>query len=103
MANPFIAEIRAFPFNFAPAGWASCNGQLLPIASNVALFSLLAAYYGGNGVTHFALPNLQGNMPVGAGQAPGLSYYGLGEQGDMMPYLVLNFCISLQGIYPARV
>ena len=58
MADPFVAEIRIFPFNFAPRGWAFCNGQLMPISQNTALFSLLGTYYGGNGVSTFALPNL---------------------------------------------
>jgi microcystin-dependent protein len=171
MANPFVAEIRAFPFNFAPVGWASCNGQILPISQNTALFSLVGTYYGGNGTSNFGLPNLQGSMPVGYGQAAGLSPYALGQAGgsqtetlllqemaqhthslltdningpdtntpgnaalsspvsmytsatsplvqmasqaigpaggnlphnNMMPFLVLNFCIALQGVYPAR-
>jgi microcystin-dependent protein len=171
MANPFVAEIRAFPFNFAPVGWASCNGQILPISQNTALFSLLGTYYGGNGTSNFALPNLQGKVPVGYGQSAGLSSYALGQNGgtqvetlivqqipvhthnlltdningpdnnspgnaafsspvnmytaatspvvqmasqaispvgngqphnNMMPFLTLNFCIALQGIFPAR-
>jgi microcystin-dependent protein len=171
MADPFIAEIRIFPFNFAPRGWAFCNGQLLPLAQNTALFSLLGTTYGGNGSTNFALPNLQGAVPMQPGQGPGLSLYDLGEQGgsetvtllatelpshshnlsasssdgidpspgnsllaaglgigayaapaaattladgsvavsggsqphnNMMPYLTLNFCIALQGIFPPR-
>ena len=169
MADPFVAEIRAFPFNFAPRGWASCDGQLLPLSQNTALFSLLGTYYGGNGQSTFALPNLQGCVPLQTGQGPGLSEYDLGEStgsetvtlleseipahthaagaspdvadsrtptilarptspiytsstaqlkplapqalapvgGDqphnnLMPYLVLNYCIALQGIYPPR-
>jgi microcystin-dependent protein len=171
MADPFLAEIRVFPFNFAPAGWAFCNGQILPISQNTALFSLLGTYYGGNGVSNFALPNLQGSVPVGYGQGSGLSSYTMGQTGgtqtetllltqipqhthsvltdningtdnnspgnaafsspvnmyttatgplvpmapqslslvgggqphnNMMPYLTLNFCIALQGIFPAR-
>ena len=73
MADPFVAEIRIFPFNFAPQGWAFCNGQLLPIAQNTALFSLLGTTYGGNGTSTFALPDLQGSVPVHPGQGPGLS------------------------------
>jgi microcystin-dependent protein len=178
MAEPFLAQIALFPFNFAPQGWAFCNGQLLSITQNTALFSLLGTNYGGNGTSTFGLPNLQGSVPVGAGQGPGLSQYDLGEPGgtpvvtllmsemaihthfvsattdrgnttvpsgnvpatgaagtpqkptvakmystnapntllrfaaglaggsephdNMQPYLTLNFCIALQGIFPAR-
>lgn len=79
MADPFVAEIRIFPFNFAPKGWAFCNGQLLPISQNTALFSLLGTTYGGNGQSNFALPNLQGSTPMHPGQGPGLSLHDLGE------------------------
>ncbi|MGE0103978.1 MAG: phage tail protein [Blastocatellales bacterium] len=169
MADPFVAEIRIFPFNFAPKGWAFCNGQLLPISQNTALFSLLGTTYGGDGKSTFALPNLQGSAPMQQGRGPGLSTYVLGEQGgsetvtlitteipvhthsamgssddddstipvgnsygqlsvayapaanltsmapqsispvgggaphnNMQPYLTLNFCIALQGVYPQR-
>jgi microcystin-dependent protein len=171
MADPFVAEIRIFPFNFAPHGWAFCNGQLLPISQNTALFSLLGTTYGGDGKSNFALPNMQGNTPMHPGQGPGLSLHDLGEtdgsdvvtlleseipahshgmsvssqlglenaptsqlfaMGDginlygpannltsmsnqalapaggdmphnnMMPYLTLNFCIALQGVFPPR-
>jgi microcystin-dependent protein len=81
MADPFVAEIRIFPFNFAPKGWAWCNGQLLPISQNTALFSLLGTTYGGDGKSNFALPNLQGSAPIHAGQGPGLSLYDLGQSG----------------------
>ena len=81
MSSPFIAEIRIFGFNFPPRGWAFCNGQLLGIAQNTALFSLLGTTYGGNGQTTFGLPNLQGSVPLHPGQGPGLSDYVLGEQG----------------------
>lgn len=81
MADPFIAEIRIFPFNFAPRGWAWCDGQLLPLSQNTALFSLLGTTYGGNGKTNFALPNLQGRMVMAPGQGPGLSLRDLGESG----------------------
>src|SRR6476660_6451012 len=80
MSDPFIAEIRIFAFNFAPTGWALCNGQLLPISQNTALFSLLGTTYGGNGITTFALPDLQGRAPMGFGQGPGLSRRDLGEE-----------------------
>jgi microcystin-dependent protein len=172
MANPFLAEIRIFPFNFAPRGWAFCDGQLMPLSQNTALFSLLGTTYGGNGKSNFALPNMQGNAPMHPGQGPGLSLHDLGETGgsdtvtllqsemlahshgltasnqlgtdqspinetfavgvggikmyaapasitqladvtvaptggdqphnNLMPYLTLNFCIALQGVYPPR-
>lgn len=171
MSDQFIAEIRVFPFNFAPVGWAFCNGQLVPISQNTALFSLLGVYYGGDGKSNFALPNLQGRVPIGYGQGAGLSAYSIGQNGgtqtetlltqtipahthslltdningpdnnspgnaalsspvsmytastipvvqmatqaiglvggsqphnNVMPFLTLNFCIALQGIFPAR-
>jgi microcystin-dependent protein len=172
MADMFVGEIRLFPFGFAPLGWAQCDGQLLPISQNTALFSLLGTFYGGDGVSTFALPNLQGGIAVGQGQGSGLSNYTVGQTGgeasvtlttseipahthslragstsgkinlpsatdflgavggglakktdaynasanttmaasgtagsfqahnNMAPYLVLNYCIALQGIYP---
>ncbi|MDB5987705.1 MAG: phage tail protein [Nevskia sp.] len=174
MADQFVAEIRMFPFTFAPNGWAFCNGQLLSISQNTALFSLLGTTYGGNGTSNFALPNLQGCASMHAGQGPGLSNHSLGEtagetavtltsgqlpahghslqvssslavyntpdsqlslgrssdgmqaystdtsnlvamnpnsttvtggsqpHNNLMPYLVINFCIALQGIFPPR-
>jgi len=81
VADPFVAEIRIFAFNFAPKGWAMCNGQLLPISQNTALFSLLGTTYGGDGKSTFALPDLQGNAPMHPGQSPGLSLHDLGETG----------------------
>ncbi|MCB9436283.1 MAG: phage tail protein [Anaerolineales bacterium] len=81
MADPFVAEIRMFPFNFAPRGWAWCDGQLLPLSQNTALFSLLGTTYGGNGKSNFALPDLQGRSPMQPGQGPGLSLHDLGETG----------------------
>ena len=172
MADPFVAEIRIMGSNFAPKGWALCNGQLLPISQNTALFSLIGTYYGGDGKSTFALPNLQGKAPMHWGQGPGLSERFLGEdQGveavslltseipahnhtmrgnpnvignfnlpggnvfaesgnprasvystsapsikggelsvmgsdyphnNMQPYLVMNFVIAMQGIFPAR-
>ena len=169
--DPFVAEIRIFPFNFAPKGWAWCDGQILPLSQNTALFSLLGTTYGGDGKSNFALPNLQGRAPMHPGQGPGLSLHDLGETGgsdtvtlleseipshshgfiasqadgiarlpggnlaanmigvngyaaqtsllqlndnaiapaggdqphnNMQPYLTLNFCIALQGVYPPR-
>jgi microcystin-dependent protein len=79
--DPFVAEIRIFPFNFAPKGWAFCDGQLLPLSQNTALFSLLGTTYGGNGKSNFALPDMQGNAPMHPGQGPGLSLHDLGEVG----------------------
>ena len=172
MSDQFLAEIRIFPFNFAPTGWALCNGQVLPIRQNTALFSLLGTTYGGDGKTTFGLPNMQGNAPVQQGQGPGLSLYDLGQSGgtplvtlvqnempshthglradaidladtnevsvnasfaqsnggtlyqttnnatlgqqalmaaggsmahnNMQPFLAVNYCIALQGIFPAR-
>ncbi len=174
MASPFVAEIRIFPFNFPPKGWAFCDGQILPLSQNTALFSLLGTTYGGDGKSNFALPNLQGLSPMHPGQGPGLSLHDLGETGgsdtvtlleseipahshsvnasssggssndptnnvwaatligrqgqnsysntggttmsgtaigpaggdqphnNLQPYLTLNFCIALQGVYPPR-
>nr|DAF83384.1 MAG TPA: tail collar domain [Caudoviricetes sp.] len=172
MTNPFVAEIRIFPFNFAPTGWATCDGQLLPISQNTALFSLLGTTYGGDGKSTFALPNMQGNAPMFWGQSNGLTLRDLGETGgsetvvllqseipahshamvadtqdnadtnvlsssasfakstggtlyqdsgnvqlaasalsqiggglphnNMQPYLTMNFCIALQGVFPPR-
>jgi microcystin-dependent protein len=81
MADPFVAEVRILPTNFAPTGWAFCDGQLLPISQNTALFSLLGTTYGGDGKTTFALPDLQGQAPMHPGQGPGLSNHDLGETG----------------------
>jgi microcystin-dependent protein len=166
MAEPFLSEIRIFSFNFPPKGWAFCNGQFLPINQNQALFSLLGTTYGGNGQTTFALPNLQGNVPIHTGndhtlgEKAGTSAVTISQQtmpghlhflqgtsnssgnvatvgtallatsgntiygnasnlvsagptsvtsvggsqahNNMMPYLVLNFCIALQGIFPSQ-
>ncbi len=171
MTEPFVAEIRIFGFNFAPRGWAFCNGQILPIAQNTALFSLVGTTYGGNGQTTFALPDLQSRAPMHHGSGPGLTPRGLGESagadavaltpsqmplhshlmqcnsgnansqsasgtflateigpaqmyaatgGESMaadaigvsgggqthpntqPFLAMNFCIALQGIFPSR-
>ena len=85
MANPFLGEVRMFSGNFAPTGWAFCNGQILPISQNTALFSLLGTNYGGNGTSTFALPNLQGAFPVhaGASAGPGLTQRLVGETGGV--------------------
>jgi microcystin-dependent protein len=176
MSDQFLGEIRIFGFNFAPKGWAFCDGQLMPLSQNTALFSLLGTTYGGDGKSTFALPNFQNSAPLQPGQGPGLSLYDLGEVGgeptvtlltteipvhshtptclngagtsnlpagnilasamvgrqgesrytattgngptmspqalqltggnlphnNMPPYLTLNFCIALTGIYPSR-
>lgn len=172
MSDPFIAEVRIFPFRFAPTGWAFCAGQLLPISQNTALFSLLGTTYGGDGKSTFALPNLEGSIPMHPDQGNGLSMHFLGEasgsdsvtllesemathnhtlgvwpgdpadhynpsgmtlarsnngnawaapsaltpmavnmvapnggslpHNNLMSYLTLNFCIALQGAFPAR-
>src|SRR4051794_23515172 len=81
MAEPFLGEVRIFPFGFAPTGWAACNGQLLSIAQNTALFSLLGTTFGGDGRVTFGLPNLQGRLPLHAGQHPGGSQFYSGEEG----------------------
>jgi microcystin-dependent protein len=90
MSNPFVAEIRIFAGNFAPKGWALCDGQLLPISQNTALFSLLGTTYGGDGKSTFALPNLQGAAPMQAGQGPGLSLRDLGELGGEQTVTLLQ-------------
>lgn len=81
MSDPYLGEIRSFGFNFAPRGWAQCNGQLLPIAQNTALFSILGTLYGGDGRTNFALPNLSGAVAMGSGQGSGLTLRSQGERG----------------------
>jgi len=168
MSTPFLGQIQSFGFNFAPRGWALCNGQLLAIASNTALFSLLGTMYGGNGQTTFGLPDLRGRTSLHFGQGPGLQNYTQGQvsgtetvtlisqempqhnhglnasagtklnavpqanflggatiytnaaldsvleptsigfagnsqpHNNMQPYLVINWCIALEGIYPSR-
>ncbi len=78
--QPFVGQITLFPFSFAPTGWALCEGQILPISQYTALFSLVGTYYGGNGTSNFALPDLRGRAPIGQGQGPGLSSYPIGSQ-----------------------
>jgi microcystin-dependent protein len=115
--DAFVAEIRIFPFNFVPKGWARCDGQLLPISQNTALFSLLGTTYGGDGKSTFALPDLQGAAPMHPGQGPGLSLHDLGEMGGSETVTLLQSEIpihthtlsanaagaDLQGPGPARV
>lgn len=104
-----IAEIRMFAGNFAPKNWAFCSGQLIPIASNTALFSLLGTFYGGNGQTTFGLPNLSGRVPVGAGAGPGLPNVQLGEVSGQNSVTLLatnlpahNHTVSASGSMAAR-
>jgi microcystin-dependent protein len=95
--DPFLGEIRVVGFNFAPTGWALCNGQLLPLSQNTALFALLGTFYGGDGKSTFALPNLVDSTAVNQGQGPGLSPYYIGETTGV-PYVTL-----LQTEIPAHI
>ena len=90
MSDPFVAEIRIFAGNFAPKGWASCDGQILPISQNTALFSLLGTTYGGDGKSTFALPNMAGNAPMMWGQGAGLSLHDLGEMSGTQTVTLLE-------------
>ncbi len=90
MADPFVAEVRIFAGNFAPIGWAKCNGQLLPLSQNTALFSLLGTTYGGNGLNTFGLPDLQGRAPMHHGQGPGLSLRDIGESSGSTTTTLIN-------------
>jgi microcystin-dependent protein len=128
-AEPFIGEISMFGGNFAPRDWAMCDGQILPISQHQALFSLLGTMYGGDGRTTFALPDLRGRAPIHQGSGPGLTPRRIGHRGgtesvssgrpgagqigtdntgkgvttdNMMPYLAINYIISLRGIFPSR-
>ena len=83
MAEPFLSEIRLFAFNFPPKGWALCQGQILPISQNTALFSLIGTFYGGNGTSNFALPDLRGRAAISMGQGAGLQNYSIGESGGV--------------------
>src|SRR6201999_1143702 len=93
--DPFVAEIRIFPFNFAPKGWAFCNGEILPLSQNTALCSLLGTTYGGDGKSNFALPDMQGNAPMHPGQGPGLSLHDLGEMSGSENVALLQSEIPL--------
>jgi microcystin-dependent protein len=90
MSEPFLGEIRMFAGNFAPVGWAMCNGQILPISQNTALFSLLGTFYGGNGTATFALPDLRGRVAIHLGQGPGLSPYNQGQIGGVENVTLLS-------------
>ena len=97
MSDPFVAEIRIFPFNFAPTGWAMCNGQILPISQNTALFSLLGTTYGGDGKSTFALPDIEGRAAMHQGQGPGLSDRLLGEVSGVETVTLLTAEMALHG------
>ena len=103
--EPFIGEVKLFGFNFAPKGYATCQGQILSIAQNTALFSLLGTTYGGNGQTTFGLPDLQGRAPVGQGQGPGLPYYSMGQVGGTTTatLTVLNMPAHVHTVNALRV
>lgn len=110
MSEPFLGEIIMFAGNFAPRGWAFCDGQIMSIAQNTALFSILGTTYGGNGQTTFALPNLQGRVAVHEGQSPGTSVYTLGESSgvedvtlDMTQMPMHNHAVALSGTGSASV
>jgi microcystin-dependent protein len=90
MADPFVAEIRIFPFNFPPTGWAFCQGQLMPISQNTALFALVGTFYGGDGKSTFALPDLEGSAAMGQGQGQGLSDRFIGEQSGSTAVTLLQ-------------
>lgn len=117
MSQPFLGQITVFAGNFAPVGWAFCDGREMPISENEALFSILGTTYGGDGMTTFALPNLCDRVPVGIGQGKGtnpmmlgeewngqaLALSGAGQQGQDTPgNLTINYIIALYGIYPSR-
>jgi microcystin-dependent protein len=90
VSNPFVGEVRMFAGNFAPRGWAMCQGQILSISQNAALFSLLGTNFGGNGTSTFALPNLQGSVPMHQGNGPGLTPRVVGEVGGEQPVTLLQ-------------
>ena len=102
MSDQFVAEIRIFPFNFAPTGWATCDGQIMPISQNTALFSLLGTTYGGDGKSTFALPNLQGSAAMHPGQGQGLSERFLGEMSGSDNVTLLTSEIPLHN-HPVQV
>ncbi len=88
--DPYIGELRLFGFNFAPVGWAQCNGQVLSISQNAALFSILGTSFGGNGTSNFALPNLQGMVPIDQGSGPGSSPFVVGQTGGEQTHMLVS-------------
>jgi microcystin-dependent protein len=116
MMEPFLGQLMCVGFTFAPKGWAFCNGQLMSISQNSALFSLLGTTYGGDGRTTFALPNLQGRAPIHFGEGAGLPNFAQGEEGGGLglttggantngitqPYITMNWIIALEGVFPSR-
>jgi microcystin-dependent protein len=104
MSDQFVAEIRIFPFNFPPTGWAFCDGQLMPISQNTALFALLGTVYGGDGKSTFALPDMQGNAPMQPGQGQGLSLRDLGEMSgvESITLLVSEIPLHTHGVFAAQ-
>ena len=105
MSEPFLGEVRMFSSNFPPKGWAFCDGQLLPVNQNQALFSILGPTYGGDGRTTFALPNLRSRAPLHMGDRSPLGEtrsLGAGQPSAGPGYLAIVFCIALVGIYPSR-
>jgi microcystin-dependent protein len=97
MSQQYLGEVRPVPYNFAPRGWAFCDGQILAISQNAALFSLLGTNFGGNGTSTFGLPNLQGNVAIHAGQGPGLSQYVIGETGGTPNVTLLQAELAQHG------
>jgi microcystin-dependent protein len=90
MLDPYVGQITLYPYNFAPKGWALCQGQLLPISQNSVLFSLIGTAFGGNGTSNFALPDLRGRVPVGFGQLPGGNNYIIGEMNGVENVALLS-------------
>src|SRR5271165_1108304 len=97
MADNFVGEIRIFTAGFAPTGWAFCNGTVMSISQNAALFSLLGTYYGGNGTSNFALPDLQGRLGINQGSAPGGSTYVIGENGGAESVTLVSNQLGVHG------
>jgi microcystin-dependent protein len=99
---PYLAEVRAFAFNFCPSGWLPADGRQMPIAQNQALFSLLGTTYGGNGMNTFALPDLRGRAPLGTGQGVNLGTVFSAQPGSPPRFLGMTWCLAVQGAYPGH-
>jgi microcystin-dependent protein len=99
---PYLAEVRAFAFNFCPSGWLPADGRLMPIPQNPALFSLLGTTYGGNGASNFALPDLRGRAPLGTGQGVTEGTVFSAQPGNPPRFLGMTWCIAVQGAYPGH-